>query len=84
MTYNYGIWNTVLKPIIRWHAQKIIKQDQELLRVLYENTKFANETKLNTEADLPLLWIAGLRSYLEKGIDLKQTKNVKGEVEIRV
>ena len=84
LTYNYGIWNMVLKPIIRWHAQKIIKQDQELLRLLYENTKFANKTKLNTEADMPLLWIAGLRSSLEKGIDLKQTKDVEGEVEIRV
>jgi len=70
--------------MIRWHAQKIIQQDQELLRVLWENTKSHKGTKLNTEADVPLLWIAGLRNSLENSIELKETKVIEREVEIRV
>lgn len=31
LTYNYGIWNHIAHPIIRWQAQMIINQDIEIL-----------------------------------------------------
>lgn len=69
LTYDYGIWNRLSGPIVRWQAQKIIDQDIEILNnqgsvLQTEGAKFTN-----SPADIIHVYIESIRNALEKGED---------------
>lgn len=79
VTFNYGIWNKIARPFVRWTAQYIIKQDVEILAIQQEvidkyGTQFAN-----TPADTIHVFVESIRKAISAGEDprLLPAKSVK-------
>jgi phenylpropionate dioxygenase-like ring-hydroxylating dioxygenase large terminal subunit len=69
LTYNYGIWNWLSGPIVRWQAQTIIDQDVEILGQQMANIKRFGQEFSNTEADVIHVLIESIWNELKKGGD---------------
>jgi len=69
LTYNYGVWNAVAKPVIRRQAQMIINQDVAILADQMETIKKYGARFCNTEADVIHTLIESIRRELGKGSD---------------
>lgn len=69
LTYNYGFWNRLARPVIRWQAQTIIDQDIEILGNQMQVIKKFGGGFANTEADIIHIFIESIREALEKGED---------------
>ena len=69
LTYNYGVWNSIARPIIRWQAQTIINQDIEILRNQMDAIRNHGDRFSNTEADLIHVLIESIRNELSNGSD---------------
>ena len=84
LTYNYGIWNQLAKPIIRWQAQTIINQDIEILNNQMETIKRFGAHFSNTPADIIHIFIESIRNALEKGEDPRLLPEKQVEIEFWV
>jgi len=69
LTYNYGVWNAIAKPVIRRQAQMIINQDVAILADQLETIKKYGARFCNTEADVIHTLIESIRMELGKGSD---------------
>jgi phenylpropionate dioxygenase-like ring-hydroxylating dioxygenase large terminal subunit len=69
LTYNYGVWNTIARPIIRRQAQMIINQDMAILADQMETIKKYGARFCNSEADIIHALIESIRNELGKGSD---------------
>ena len=69
LTYNYGVWNAIAKPVIRWQAQTIINQDIAILADQMETIKKYGARFCNTEADVIHTLIESIGAELGKGSD---------------
>ena len=69
LTYNYGIWNTIAKPLIRNQAKTIIDQDIEILGNQMKTIKKYGSRFMNSEADVIHVLIESIRKELEEGRD---------------
>ncbi|HEY6403348.1 MAG TPA: aromatic ring-hydroxylating dioxygenase subunit alpha [Blastocatellia bacterium] len=69
LTYNYGIWNYIAKPIIRRQAQMIINQDIAILADQMETINKYGARFCNTEADVIHTLIESIRGEIGKGAD---------------
>ncbi|OCQ99717.1 phenoxybenzoate dioxygenase [Oscillatoriales cyanobacterium USR001] len=72
VTYNYGIWNKLARPLVRWTAQHIIHQDVKILGIQGEaiakyGTKFSN-----TPADTIHVFVESIRDAIASGKDPRQ------------
>ncbi|MBD2200404.1 MULTISPECIES: aromatic ring-hydroxylating dioxygenase subunit alpha [Calothrix] len=79
VTYNYGIWNKLARPLVCWTAQHIISQDIDILSTQGEvigkyGTHFAN-----TPADTIHVFVESIRDAIARGEDpqLLPNKSVK-------
>lgn len=84
LTYNYGLWNLLARPVVRWQAQKIIDQDIEVLGFQMEAIKKYGERFTNTEADLIHILIESIRREIERGRDPRELPEQTHEIEFRV
>ena len=84
LTYNYGVWNALVKPVVRWQAQMIIDQDVEILGSQMETIKKFGARFANTEADIIHVFIESIRAALERGEDPRQLPEKNVEIEFRV
>jgi phenylpropionate dioxygenase-like ring-hydroxylating dioxygenase large terminal subunit len=69
LTYNYGAWNAIARPIIRRQAQTIINQDIAILADQMETIKKYGARFCNSEADIIHTLIESIRNELGKGSD---------------
>lgn len=69
LTYNYGRWNAIAKPIIRRQAKVIIDQDIDVLGDQMETIKKYGARFCNTEADYIHTQIESIRQELERDGD---------------
>ncbi len=69
LTYNYGIWNRLAEPIIRWQGQKIIDQDIEALAMQMQVIKKYGADFSNTPADIIHVWVESIQNEISKGCD---------------
>ena len=69
LTYNYGVWNRLAKPIIRRQAQTIINQDIEILGEQMETINKFGARFTNTEADVIHVLIESIREALARDED---------------
>jgi phenylpropionate dioxygenase-like ring-hydroxylating dioxygenase large terminal subunit len=69
LTYNYGVWNAIARPVIRRQAQMIINQDVAILADQMETIKKYGARFCNTEADVIHTLIESIRKELSKGSD---------------
>ena len=84
LTYNYGIWNTFAKPIIRRQAQMIIDQDIAVLGDQMETIRKYGVRFGNTEADVIHVLIESIRNELSKGTDPRLLSEEEREIEFWV
>ena len=84
LTYNYGMWNRLARPIIGWQAQTIIDQDIEILG---NQMKTINKFKTkfsNTEADVIHVFIESIQDALTSGEDPNLLPEKSHEIEFWV
>ena len=81
LIYDYGLWNAVAKPFVRWVGKAIIAQD---VRIMGQQTDVINKYGISfssTRADIQHLWIERIYADLRAGKDPhaipEQTKNVE-------
>ncbi len=84
LTYNYGIWNQLAKPLIRWQAQTIINQDIVILNNQMETIKRFGAHFSNTPVDVIHIFIESIRDALAKGQDPRQLPEKQVEIEFWV
>lgn len=84
LTYNYGIWNLIARPLIRWQAQTIINQDIAILGNQMEIIKKYGAHFSNTEADAIHVLIESIRDEIAAGRDPRLLPDETHEIEFRV
>ena len=84
LAYDYGLWNILAGPFVRWAGQKVIDQDLEVLEdqgVVLRRTpgRFSH-----TPADVIHVLIESVRRELEEGRDPRLLPERREEVEFCV
>ena len=69
LTYNYGYWNRLVEPVVRWQGQKIIDQDIEALGVQMKVIKKYGTDFSNTPADVIHVWVESIQKALAENKD---------------
>jgi hypothetical protein len=69
VTYNYGIWNKLVRPFVWWTAQHIIGQDVVILKVQGESIERYGQQFSNTPADTIHVFVESIYRALEQGED---------------
>ncbi|MGD1854065.1 MAG: Rieske 2Fe-2S domain-containing protein [Leptolyngbyaceae cyanobacterium] len=69
VTFNYGIWTRLAKPLVRWTAQRIIDQDVAVLGVQGEAISKYGTQFHHTPADTIHVWVESIRDAIANGID---------------
>lgn len=84
LTYNYGAWNQLARPIIRRQAQAIIDQDIEILNQQMLTIKKYGAQFSNTAADVIHVLIETIRDELAAGRDPRRLPDKTHEIEFWV
>ena len=84
LTYNYGVWNGLARPVIRKQAQTIIDQDIEILNHQMANIKKYGAQFSNTAADVIHVMIESIRNELAEGRDPRRLPDKTYEIEFWV
>jgi phenylpropionate dioxygenase-like ring-hydroxylating dioxygenase large terminal subunit len=84
LTYDYGAWNMVAKPVIRRQAQKIINEDIEILGDQMEVIKKFGCRFSTTQADIIHVMIESIHQELIEGRDPRLLPEKSYEVEFWV
>lgn len=69
VTYNYGIWNKLARPLIHWTAQYIIAQDVAALDLQREVIEKYGQKFANTPADTIHTFVESIRDRIAIGED---------------
>lgn len=84
LTYNYGIWTKISRPLVRWQAQTIIDQDVEILDNQMKTIKKYGAHFQNSPADIIHTWIESLQAEIEEGRDPRLLPKKETEIEFWV
>ena len=84
LTYNYGIWTKISRPLIRLQAQTIIDQDVEILNNQMKTMKNYGVHFQNSPADIIHTWIESLQSEIQEGRDPNLLPQKEVEIEFWV
>lgn len=84
LTYNYGIWNWISRPLVRKQAQMIIDQDVEILANQMRTLEKYGVHFQNSPADIIHTFIESIQSEIEQGRNPKELPNKKSEIEFWV
>ncbi len=80
LTYNYGFWNLIVKPVIRWQGQAIIDQDIEILKNQSETIQKYGAHFQNSPADLIHTFIESIQHEIEQGRDPNLLPEKEGKI----
>lgn len=72
LTFNFGIWNSLAAPIVRYQGQSVIDQDLEVLENQSVVIKKYGEQFSNSKADIVHVLIESVREAIAKGKDPKE------------
>jgi len=75
VTYNYGIWNKLARPFVRWTAQHIIQQDVKILGIQGEAIAKYGTKFYHTPADTIHVFVESIRDAIASGKDPRQLPN---------
>lgn len=84
LAYDYGVWNLVAGPFVRWAGQKVIDQDLEVLEDQGAVLKRTPGRFSHTPADVIHVLIESVRRELEEGRDPRALPERREEVEFWV
>lgn len=71
LTFNFGIWNFLAAPIVKYQGQSVIDQDIEVLNNQSLVMKKYGEHFSNSKADIVHVLIESIRNAITKGHDPK-------------
>jgi phenylpropionate dioxygenase-like ring-hydroxylating dioxygenase large terminal subunit len=80
VTYNYGIWNKMARPFVRWTAQHIIRQDIKILDIQGEAIAKYGSHFTNTPADTIHVFVESIRNKIAAGEDPKNLPDQSVEI----
>ena len=69
VTFNYGVWNKLARPFVKWTAQRIIGQDKVALKLQQETIAKYGEQFCHTPADTIHVFVESIRGAIAKGKD---------------
>jgi phenylpropionate dioxygenase-like ring-hydroxylating dioxygenase large terminal subunit len=72
LTYNYGMWNYLAAPIVRWQGQLIIDQDIDILANQMKVIEKYGSKFSNTPSDTIHVYVESIRRELERGKDPRE------------
>lgn len=75
VTYNYGIWNKLTRPFVRWTAQHIIQQDIDILKIQGEAIAKYGTQFSHTPADTIHVFVESIRAAISRGEDPRLLPN---------
>jgi len=81
LTYDYGIWNWIARPFVRWAALKIIAQDVKIMGEQTEVVRKYGELFASTKCDLHHVWIEKIYADLRAGRDPRALPQKKEAIE---
>ena len=84
VTYNYGFWNKLAHPLVRWTAQYIIHQDIVALGIQWEVIEKYGAHFANTPADTIHVFVESIRDRIYRGEDPRELPNKRVCVEFWV
>jgi phenylpropionate dioxygenase-like ring-hydroxylating dioxygenase large terminal subunit len=84
LSYNYGIWNSLARPIIKWQARTIINQDIAILGNQMETIEKHGAHFSNAEADCMHVLIESIRGEIAEGRDPRLLPEETREIEFWV
>ncbi|MEM7772060.1 MAG: aromatic ring-hydroxylating dioxygenase subunit alpha [Cyanobacteria bacterium P01_A01_bin.37] len=64
VTYHYGAWNLIARPLIRWTAQRIIQQDVEILANQNDAIQKYGQQFSNTPSDTIHIFVESIQQCL--------------------
>jgi phenylpropionate dioxygenase-like ring-hydroxylating dioxygenase large terminal subunit len=81
LTYKFGFFNKLARPIVRYQGQSVIDQDITALGNQMEVIKKYGMNFSNSTADIIHVYIESLREALEKGEDPRQLPSKMNKIE---
>jgi phenylpropionate dioxygenase-like ring-hydroxylating dioxygenase large terminal subunit len=84
LTYNYGMFNKLAVPIIKWQAQTIINQDIQILGNQARTLQKYDAHFATTPSDMVYVYIDAIRKELEQGNDPTLLPDKKNDIEFWV
>ncbi|MBY0371135.1 aromatic ring-hydroxylating dioxygenase subunit alpha [bacterium] len=84
LTYDYGIWNRITAPLVRWQAQKIIDQDIEIIGNQGDVLKKYGPKFLNSPADIIHVYIESILEAVNRGEDPRALPEKEKQIEFWV
>lgn len=81
LTFNFGIWNKLARPIVRYQGQSVIDQDIVALNNQMEVINKYGMNFSNSTADIIHVYIESLREAIEKGEDPRNLTTKKNKIE---
>lgn len=69
VTFNYGLWNKLASPFVRWTAQRIIHQDVAALKLQQETITKYGEQFAHTPVDAIHVFVESIRGAIANGKD---------------
>ena len=72
VTFNYGIWNKLARPFVRWTAQRIIDQDLVALKLQQETIEKNGEQFSHTPVDTIHVFVESVRNAIAQNKDPRQ------------
>ncbi|MGB3651182.1 MAG: aromatic ring-hydroxylating dioxygenase subunit alpha [Rivularia sp. (in: cyanobacteria)] len=84
VTYNYGIWNKLAKPLVHWTTQHIIRQDIEALKIQWQAIEKYGTQFANTPADTIHVFVESIRNQIAAGKDPRNLSDRSVEVKFWV
>jgi len=84
VTYNYGIWNKLAKPLVHWTTQHIIQQDIQALKIQWEVIEKYGTQFANTPADTIHTFVESIRNNIAAGKDPRTLPDKSVEIKFWV
>lgn len=80
VTFNYGIWNKIAKPLVYWTAQSIIAQDIKILGIQQEVIAKYGPQFANTPADTIHIFVESIQAQIAAGKDPRNLPDISQQV----
>jgi phenylpropionate dioxygenase-like ring-hydroxylating dioxygenase large terminal subunit len=84
VTYRYGFWNKLARPLVKWTAQRIIAQDIAILNAQADVIQRYGNQFSNTTADVIHVFVESIWNAIAEGKDPRTLPDQAVEVEFLV
>ena len=84
LTYNFGLFNDLARPLVRWYGQRVIDQDVTILAAQMKNIRRYGADFCDTPPDVIHRYVESLRKAIARGEDPRALPPLSREIEFYV